>query len=69
MAQRSLIPAVEHRLKGGRLFNNCSVVTGVFAVESSANLSVRELLAMWRIRPVDMVYALDKTSEPLDVSS
>ncbi|KAH7361322.1 hypothetical protein BKA66DRAFT_210825 [Pyrenochaeta sp. MPI-SDFR-AT-0127] len=51
IAQRSLIPAAEHRLQPSEQRNTFSFVTGVFAVEASASASVMEVWKMWHNRP------------------
>lgn len=59
IAQRSLIPATEHRLQLQEQGSTVVFVTGVFAIDASASVTAAETWEMWQNRPTGRVVVSD----------
>jgi hypothetical protein len=51
IAQRSLIPAMQHKISARGENVAYIFVTGVFAVDAKTDLNVKDIWQMWRDRP------------------
>jgi hypothetical protein len=56
VAQRTIIPAVQHNVSVGKIDGVFAFVTGIFAVDAAAKVNVDDVWGMWRNRPPGDVF-------------